>query len=352
MLPGTRTRVIIAILVWSATSLLATGAATAQLTDEVVLQGSRSSSRITMKCRVLDFTGRILRARVAGATREQTFAADEIVSVRTPQTTAHDQGIEQLQAGDAVEAEVLLEKALDEEPRQWVRREILALLVRCALRRNDFARAGSRFRLLFASDEDTRHINLIPLKWGRDTVGGVSRSTAAAWLRDTDSVSQLLGSSLLLFDPQHGQVARDTLKQLSRKPPERIRQLAFWQQWRLRIAAGQVSDLDIEHRESALMKLEPILRAGPYFLLAEAFLVRQDFDIASATFLQIPLVYDSDHPISADALFEAGNAIRKNGLRVEAAQLYQEVMSRYAWSQAAKSARTSLDELIAEAAQK
>ncbi|MBI1314161.1 hypothetical protein GC176_22935 [bacterium] len=318
--------------------------AAAQFQDEVDVRSARAVAHVTVKCRITDYTGQFVRAVSTGG--EQTYPISEVAAVRYAKLPDQIEAEKLLATGRTDEAEALLKKAVDAEPRRWARREILALLTGCSLRREDFATAGSRFRQIYESDPDTRHFNLAPLTWRDQTVDALNRSTAAAWLDDSDSLSRLLGASLLLYDPEYGHRARDTMRELNRLPDTRIRLTAQWQERRLLISSRNVSEFDVSHWAANVERLEPPLRAGPVFLLAQARLIRQEYDLAAADFLKLPIVYDSDHPLIARASFEAGRALLRNGLRVEAARLFQETAARYPWSIAAQDAQASLTELL------
>ena len=140
---------------------------------------------------------------------------------------------------------------------------------------------------------------------------------------------------------------RESIRELNRLPDDRIRNLAQWQERRLQITNRKVSEFDISNWATAITRLEPPLRAGPIFLLGQARLIRQEYDLAAAEFLKLPIVYSSDHPLIARSSFEAGRALLQNGLRVEAARLFQETSTRYPWSTAASDARAELKELLA-----
>jgi hypothetical protein len=57
------------------------------------------------------------------------------------------------------------------------------------------------------------------------------------------------------------------------------------------------------------------------------------------------LIHDSEHPISAESLLLAGQALTKIGLRKDAARLYVEILDRYAYAAASTRARNALDQL-------
>ena len=129
-------------LIFMGIQLAGGASADAQFSDTVVIQGSTASSRITFQCEVVDYTGQQLVARVPGGKSNQLFDASEVVSVSTEQMPEHFRGRQLLESSRFGEASSPLLTALDREPRRWVRREILALLVRSALKQNDLAAAG------------------------------------------------------------------------------------------------------------------------------------------------------------------------------------------------------------------
>jgi tetratricopeptide (TPR) repeat protein len=328
---------------------LAVRPAVAQFQDEIDIRSPRATAHFSLKCRISDYNGR--QIKVIGPVGEKIYPMSDVVAVRYARIKQQIDAEQLLAQGKNDEAESLLKRAVDAEPRRWARREILGLLTGCALRREDFATAGSRFRQIYESDPFTRHVNLAPLVWADQSIDGLNRSTAAAWLNESKAMERLLGASLLLYDAEHGHRARDTIHELNRLPDDRIRLLSKWQERRLQITNRKISDFDVSRWATEIDQLEPSLRAGPIFLLGQARLIRQEYDLAAAEFLKLPIVYSSDHPLIARASFEAGRALLRNGLRVEAARLFQETATRYSWSTAAADARAALKELLASVSQ-
>jgi tetratricopeptide (TPR) repeat protein len=312
------------------------GSAQTKFTDKVVLQGTTASSRVTLQCEVTDYTGEAIVLRTPASKEDRRFPAAQVISVKTPQMATHDRGLAHLKKGEYDQAEASLTQALTDEGRRWVRREILADLVRCSLRQNRYAAAGSQFQRLFLADRTTRHIRLIPLVWDDTPLDAETRITAAAWLDGKEAVMRLIGASLLLRDSRYGKPAQDMLRGLAQEPGQRVRLLAGWQEWRLKQRSGEVSDLELARRETLVEELEKELRPGPWYLIAKAHLIRQEYDLASAAFLRLPLLHDSDHPVTPRAMFNAARALEQIGFRRQAQRLDQEVIDRYAWSPAAK----------------
>ena len=325
-------------------SLAMTSNVLAQATDEVVLQGASGTSRITIKCEVLDYTGKSLVA-LSSTGKQSTHLAADVIAVRTLQTSSHDSGIKELAAGRIAEAEALFEKAMNQESRQWVRREILALMIRCSLRKAEWTNAGTRFLRLIQSDPDTRHIALIPLAWSRRPHDSPARGNAILWLREKHSLARLIGASFLVFEPKYAAEVEQVLQELVQHPDERLRTLAQWQQWRRQSGAEETSEIEIKRWEDRIAKLPPEMRAGPYFVLAQGFASRYEFDLAAAAYLRLPFGDLTDHPVKVEALLEAAHALQRCGMKTEATRLYREFLSTYGDSPLAKEAQSSLDKL-------
>tara|TARA_R110002072_G_scaffold173600_2_gene328336 strand:+ start:120613 stop:121644 length:1032 start_codon:yes stop_codon:yes gene_type:complete len=320
----------------------------AQYSDEVVQRGSTPGSRITIRCQIIDYTGSKLTYRQSSSDKAKELSSSNVVTIRTAQTTAQKEGIKAFDEGRTRDAEFQFTEAVNSEPRVWMRREILSMMVRCALKRNDYLTAGTRFRLLFESDSETAHINLIPLLWNDLTAEGEARAAAVSWLNDEKPIARLMAASWLFFDPDYSEKSLAVFNELARSSGGRIKQLASWQRLRFQVRAGDVTDFNLERWDTNLGKLEPALRPGPLFLLGRGYVVRQDFEIAAATFLKVPLVYDSEHPLSAESMLEAGRSLTRIGLRNDAAKLYSEVLDRYAYAAVSETARQELTQLAAQ----
>ncbi len=311
--------------------------------DEVVLQGSTATSRITLTGEILDYTGKKLTLKTAASKTEQTYSAADVVSVRFEQNDAHVTGLKALAAGDHETAETAFARADDQEVRVWVRRELLALQVRCALRKSDWVSAAQRFHRLYQSDTDTRHIDLIPLFWSqRPTADAATRGQSVVWLRDKQQLLQLLGASWLCLEPKYEGECEQLWPTLIRHPDERLRTLAQWQSYRRRLTVEGIGDNELQRWETRIRKLDAPLRAGPYFLLGQAFVARHEFDLAAAAFLRLPLAHATDHPLTAEALLNAARCIDKTGMRPEAVTLFKEVTTKFGHTSFAAEAETAL----------
>ncbi len=295
--------------------------------DPVILIGS-----------VEDYTGQelvLLRPGVATADR---YPANTIQSVQTWRSPTHDQGIAEFDAGTTPLAEQSLLKALQDEPREWVKREILSLLVRCAIRRHDWGTAGTRFLQITKQDATSPHWNVAPIQWAPQSLGDNPKTLARAWLKGTDSPSRLLAASWLLLDPVYGETAKQQLDDLARDPHRIVNSFARSQLWRLRLGL-ELSELEIQKWRKEVQRMPRSLRAGPQYLVGRGLLQRSEPGAAAAELLWLPMVYHENEDLSARALVDAAGALEQTGQTQAALTLYDSVITRYAWSSWANEAR-------------
>ena len=300
-----------------------------QLPDKVILRSEDGSGRTTLSCRIVDYTGEAISIERKPRGRVLRYRASQVVEVQTPQTAAHVRALQDFKANRIEQARAGFEDALPEEERRWVRREILAMLVRCALHRGDYGLAGSRFLFLVRSDPHTRHFKLIPLVWAPHEMTADLQNEARAWLAGSSEAVRLIGASLLLGGAAHGKAAQSELDQLATSADPRVRQLARAQRWRLELRAEDPSKLDIERWQSDIEEMPEDLRGGPYYVLGRAYLRRFRPDLAAMALLWLPLVYDHDRYLAARACLEAADALSRHGQKTEATNLYREVTTRF-----------------------
>ena len=313
--------------------------------DRVVLQpGGRFSSRITVKGRIEDYTGDQLRIQLKTGGTAKSYPAEQVIEVDTPQSPSHQRGLSLLAVDDVERAIPEFQAALGEEDRVWVRREILAQLVRCALRLGDYASAGSRFLAIMQSDPRTRHFRLIPLAWGAMPLEGGLRSEVEGWLNSESEVAQLLGASFLLEDPRRHGPALAVLKQLATSADRRVQVLAQTQLLRQRLSAGDVSRVEIENWQNRIELIPNDLRGGAYFLFGKAQLRLREYELGAASLLRLPLVYNDDVQLAARAELMAADALSRIGQTEAAAGLYREITTRFAGTTFAIDARGRLSE--------
>ncbi len=311
--------------------LFLTRASDLRAQDKVILQRSNFSARVAVSGIIEDYTGIEVSIRTeASKEPAKTYPSADVVEIQTTQSEPHLRGLKFLAEGQTEEARRELEAAMKAEPREWVRRDILGALVRCGLRRGDYAAAGARFLALLKSDPTTRMFRLIPLVWAPEPTARAARSEAQNWMLAKAEAGRLMGASLLYDDAESGKEARSVLKALSSSTDVRVRTLAQLQAWRAEALAGNLGRLQIAQWQKRIDDIPEDLRAGPAFLLGRAYAGQHDYELAAAAFLWLPLVDDHDIRLAARACLEAGVALDRIGQRTEARTLFQEVTQRFA----------------------
>jgi hypothetical protein len=298
--------------------------------DRVQIQRKGTSSRIGLRGRIIDYTGKKLTLITLAGRDVQEFPADEVISVKTSQTEPHIRGLAAFTNRRFQQAETEFEKSLLEETRTWVRREILSMLIRCDLKQGDLTSAGTRFLILVRSDPETRHFKLIPLIWSERTIKRDFKNAARGWLHGKLDVERLLGASILLDDRDDGTRAGIELESLATCTNLNVRLLARTQLWRIKFREGNFRRDELVRWKTSIESLPESLRGGPYFLLALGHLERREKGRAATAFLWLPLVYDHDHFLAAQACLEAAHALFDMGRHAEAMTLYREITVRFA----------------------
>lgn len=338
--------VFLVAIVWVAVNL-----SVAQ--DRAVIQ-QVGGSRIPLTGVVEDFTGRDLRFRSRTGDGVKRYSRSEVVDVITQYTAHHDEGRKLLAAGKVAEAKIELTTALNDEDRPWVRREILAGLVRCALWNGDYQTAVTQFGLIVDSDPETFHYNLIPLNWTDDEPPVKLEVEARQWIKESATPhSRLIGASWLLTTSDHFDEAEMTLKKLAREPDLRIQRLAQMQYWRVkRKSKDGVDEQEVHRWQTFVDDLPAELRPGGHFLIAATWKDRREFERAARAYLWLPLVYDADRWLCAQSAFEAAESLRAMGDLTQAANTYSEVVLRYGdtrWGRPADAAWKAIRQSAADA---
>lgn len=311
----------------------------------VVLRGERGAGQQQLSGRIIDYTGEKIVIETQPGGRELSFPAERVVRVQTPQTEGHVEGLRMFGLGRFEEAQTALERALTVEDRIWVRREILAVLLRCSLRRGEYEPASARFVALVRSDPKTRHFPLVPLAWSSAAVPAGALHPARQWLSDAQPVVRLLGASYLLDDSP--ETAQRELNRLSTDPDIRVQTLAQAQLWRLALAGELPSEWELDRWQLQIDSMPAELRGGPYYLLGRARFARREFGPAAAALLWVPLVYPEDAFLAAHSALQAGAALEQLGQPNEAANLYHEVVRQYGGTWFAETAAAALKSLEA-----
>jgi hypothetical protein len=289
---------------------------------------------------VEDFTGDVLIVRRAGQPVADRYPATTIQSIQTWRSAIYEQGLKEFETGANAEAELSFQKALKDEPRDWIRREILAQLIRCAIRRGDWGLAGANFLKITREDSTTQFWNVAPLHWAPQSMGDSQRTLARTWIKESDSPTRMLAASWLLLDSVYGELAQKQMDDLARDSNHIIASLARAQLWRLRLGQ-EISELEIQKWQREVRRFPKSLRAGPQYLVGKGLNQRSEPRAAAAEWLWLSTVYTDHEELSARALVEAAGALEKLDQPQEAITLYSSVIERFAWSSWANEAHAA-----------
>ncbi|MFM9963456.1 MAG: tetratricopeptide repeat protein [Planctomycetaceae bacterium] len=298
--------------------------------DQVILQTEGTSSRLTLPCQIVDYTGERITVQFKTGATQKMYPSEQVIEVRTAWLESHELGRKLLAERKLADAARALQSALIVEKRGWVQREILASLIRCSIQSGDRASAGTRFLKLLESDRTTRHFGLIPLVWASEQVSSAAKSQAQVWLTMQESdTARLLGASLLLDDASLGDTAAEELQKLQRGTDDRIRSLAQAQSWRLKLRALEIGDIELNRWDVRIRELPAPLRGGPSYLLGRGWSMRREHDRAATSLLWVTLMDDSDPRLAARAGVEAAESLKRLGQSDDARRLLQEIATRF-----------------------
>ena len=206
--------------------------------DRIVVR-TAGGSRIGTPCVIHDYTGREVVYQTKAGSAMRRMPRREILEVTTHYNEPHTEAKKLLAEGKAKEAFEKLDTVLDRENRVWVRREILATQVNCALWNGDRVTAGERFLAIFDSDPNTIYFPLMPLSWSDGPPSDQLVQASRQWMAlTTNAAAKLLAVSHLLTDKQHAASVLKGLKDLARNENAEIQRYGQIQLWREKLALG------------------------------------------------------------------------------------------------------------------
>lgn len=298
--------------------------------DRIVIR-KPGGSRIGMPCFVVDYTGREATYQIKPGGATKRLARREIIEVTTQYTPPHAEARKLFAEGNAKEAFAKLNEALERENRAWVRREILAMQVKCALWDGDRVTAGDRFLAIVDSDAETLYYPLIPLAWNDEAPSAESARAARHWMSQQENAAAvLLGASHLLASPDHSAASVKALKDLARSENPEVQRYAQIQLWRAKVLAEDVPRDELLRWERTFDDAGRDLGGGPRYLLGLGWQRLRDDLAAAATWLWLPYVSGDDRWLAAEAAWNASQALERAGQAAEAEAICDEIARRYA----------------------
>jgi hypothetical protein len=317
----------IALTLWVETTAAADPVSNIGGSDKVLIQRTGQAGRITLNGTIQDYTGRGLILQTRGGTGVSRFNRDEVLEVITNYSEKHLAARKLFAEGKIAEADAAFQEALDDENRTWVRREILASQVKCALWRGGLSRAALRFLPIVESDPDTIYFGLIPLVWQEQTPASASAAEAQRWLKSDSPAAQLIGASWLY--QSNRAVALKILQSLSSAAQQNVQRYAQIQLWRARLNANDLGGPEIRRWATLVDELPADLRAGPMFLIGRAHQQQHDDLNAAAAWLWLPFEFPEHRHLAAEAEFCAAEALLRAGDKSAARQQAQELLLRF-----------------------
>ena len=283
----------------------------------------------------------------AGNQRESSLPASRVVDVAYSRTETQSLADQQFESGQFLQAWQSYENAIAEGPRDWVKVELLARQLRCALALGRSNEALSSFFAIQRATPQSRFFHLIPLTWGQNRPGGSMIQLYTDWLSSADESQKLIAASWLLMIDEPS--ATKQLKDLSRSVDPRIAHLATAQLWRTESLSARVTDLN--RWSSAIDRMPENLQAGARFQLALAlkYMNRGDDkklqDEAIVAMMQIPVLFPDQYQLAGDALLQANQMLVSNGRNSEASIVLTELKRNFAFSNAAVSLGARIENL-------
>ncbi len=309
------------------------------LAEDVVhyLDGDGRPGRVSG--RIVDLTGEALHIELPGG-QERIIRDARVLRVETDYLADQDRGDAAMAAGEFARALSFYRQALAAEERVWVRRQIIAQSIRCQEALGDWAAAGESFLALVRSDPQTLHFDWIPLQWIAAIPSPVLEDAARRWLESSEPAAVLLGASHLMPTASRGTaVAR--LGELAAHAEAPVAPLARAQLWRHELVGGELARVQSASR--AIEDFPEPLRAGPYYVVGNAFLQHRQWEDAAIHLMRVPILYPRHRDLAARALLDAGRALERLERPEAAARLYYEILRDYPGSPAAGEARARLE---------
>ena len=300
--------------------------------DRVTFRSASAGARISQFGTVVDYTGRELILQSRDRTDVRRMPSDDVLEISTNYLPAHADGRQRLAAGEPAAARELLERALEEESRDWVRREILALLVQCALATGDQITAGERFLQITNSDPETLYFSLAPLCWSESPVSPALAARGLTWLQSKKEIPRLLGASVLLYRRPFDEQAQTTLRDLASSGNPVLQRHAQLQLWRLRVGKPEVDSQELGRWERLLDDLPRAARTGAFTLIAAGYEKVGDPAHALACYLRAGLDSAGQRTLARAALEAALRIARETADRRSEAVIATELQTRFAAS--------------------
>ncbi|MEZ6096929.1 MAG: hypothetical protein R3C03_22360 [Pirellulaceae bacterium] len=305
--------------------------------DTVIVRAGKENREVERRGSVIDWLGDELRMESQG--RVTSYETENIVSVQTPHVSEYVAALELISNRKMVEAIPMLSKAMETEPRIWVRRIIAADLVRALHYAGDNVAAGNAFVLMLEDDPKTRFYSIIPLCWLEERPDGRVVESAGQWMESKDLSVQLLGASWLLNSNRRAD-AVSKLEALSRDFDAKIAHLAAAQLWRTQYLSA--NEATIKRWQLQLERMPESLRAGPLVIFGDALQRAGMTNESLISWMKVPILYETQFREAGFALRQTANLLQNEGRSQDALRLWRELANDFSESPWAVDAQQNL----------
>jgi len=310
--------------------------------DRVIVRQEKGRGQLTHVGEITSYDAIELVIRVRGRAVPVRVPATRLIKVVPARSAAHRRALQALARSDIASAEAAFQEAIGTATRRWVRRDLLAGLVRCALWEGDYRRAGAHFLALADGNPRSRHLYLAPLDWRtRGTSTPAVSSEARNWRIRDDDMAKLLAASHLLRDTAYAIEAESMLRKLRTSSSRVIRDLAVAQCWRVDLRKQRPNAQQLDNWTRHLNQMPSRFRAGPAFVLGSAHATRRAWQPAASSLLWTSLVGDHDRQLAARATRDAATALLSDNQPAAARTLLRDLQQRFAETPAARELSTS-----------
>ncbi len=259
--------------------------------------------------------------------REESFAASKVLRLETKYGDLHVAGKRQFEAKNYSAALASLRQAVEQDDRNWVRRDILAMLVACRYNLGQTDVACETFRIVYGSDKTTPHLRYIPLAWKSERATPALQQRAQGWLDSTDNAAaRLMAASWLLSGAQRSR-SMEVLDSLTADDDVRIAQLARAQLWRTKLVTS--GEQDAAMWADAIRKMTPTTRGGAYFMLGQLYGRLKKHEQSVIAYMRTPVLFPHLRPVCEQSLLAAGKQLESMGRLTEARNVYRELINEY-----------------------
>jgi len=301
-------------------TFLFSGTSRAQL-DVVVTKRKNAEGTINRKGAIVEWLGLSLTLNSGG--RETEIDNDDIVDVQTTWDAAYLAGVNELKAGRTQIAIAQFQTALTSEQRPWAQRIIRSKMIDAFLSIEKPADAVKQFLQITREDPQTRFAYLAPLPWSQSGIG--IETQAQQWAQSNDPLTQLIGASWLTGGADKDAAVK-ILNDLASDIDPTVQSLATAQNWRMRVG---VNEKQVEVWQEILDQMPRNMRAGPYYVLADAQARAGQVDRAMVNLMRIPVNYSEQRSLGAAALYRTAGLLKSKGDEQKSQLLLKELVAQH-----------------------